>query len=118
MPAGIDSVIVRDANLCTDTVFGLIIPEPLVLTSGITDSSNISCYGFCDGWATVTPGGGILPYTYLWDDPLNQTTDTAFNLCAGPYTVQVTDGGGCVQFGSVTVTTGIPFAQFWNSGLV
>ncbi len=28
---------------------------------------------------------GHSPYTYQWDDPLMQTTITAFNLCAQTY---------------------------------
>ena len=101
--AGSYQVIVTDSNGCTDTS-NVILTEPLPLTSGITDSSNISCYGLCDGWATVTPGGGILPYTYLWDDDSLQTNDTANGLCIGSYQVIVTDSNGCAVTSNVTLT--------------
>ncbi len=45
----------------------------------------------CNAIAIVNVTGGIPPYTYQWDDNAGQTTDTAFALCAGTYTVTVTD---------------------------
>lgn len=50
----------------------------------------------CNGWASVNVRGGKPPYTYLWDDPQHQTTDTAFNLCEGDYQVTITDSLGAV----------------------
>ena len=46
-----------------------------------------------NGTATVTPTTGTAPYTYLWSD--GQSTQTAIDLPAGNYTVDVTDAGGC-----------------------
>ena len=67
-----------------------------------------SCSGACDGTATATVGaGGVAPYTYLWDAAAgSQTTQTAVGLCAGTYSVQVTDNTGCVSTATVTVTSG------------
>ena len=63
-----------------------------------------SCFGNCDGTArVVTNLGGTPPYTYQWDDPSNQTTSTAINLCAGPYNVTVSDANGCTSTNSTTV---------------
>ena len=100
--AGSYPVEITDANGCKDTVVVSLNNTPVMTLT--MDSVPVSCNGVCDGMAIVSVTGGCIPYAYLWDDPLAQTTDTAFNLCAGPYTVQVTDCGGCVQFGSVTVT--------------
>jgi gliding motility-associated-like protein len=49
----------------------------------------------CNGTASVEVIGGFPPYTYRWNDPLSQTTSTALNLCAGIYSVIVTDAHGC-----------------------
>ncbi len=58
----------------------------------ISDSTNVSCYGYSDGSATVTIAGGTPPYTILWNDPRNTTTATVYNLPAEQYyTVTVTD---------------------------
>jgi gliding motility-associated-like protein len=67
-----------------------------------------TCAGACNGTATATVGaGGIGPYAYQWDAAAgNQITQTAINLCAGIYTVTVTDATGCVSTGTITVTSG------------
>lgn len=72
-----------------------------------------TCVGSCNGTATATVGaGGVGPYTYLWNAAAgNQTTQTATGLCAGTYTVSVTDGVGCVSTGTVTVTSGAASAN-------
>ena len=56
----------------------------------ISDSTNISCNGLCDGTATVTPSGGTAPYGFLWSN--GQTDSIVTGLCAGVIdTVIVTD---------------------------
>lgn len=67
-----------------------------------------TCIGSCNGTATATVGaGGVPPYSYQWNAAAgNQTTQTATNLCAGTYSVNVTDGNGCVSTAIVTVTSG------------
>ena len=77
-----------------------------------------SCAGACDGTAMATVGaGGIGPYTYLWDAAAgNQITQTAVGLCAGTYTVEVTDNTGCVSSGTVTVSSGTAVADATITG--
>lgn len=99
---GIYNVIVTDANGCTNAS-AAIVTEPLPLVS-IGQGINISCGGLCDGVATVLTQGGTAPYSFLWDDPNGQTTASATNLCAGTYTVTVTDANGCTTTASVTIT--------------
>ena len=91
--SGVYSVTVADNNGCTGTE-SVTITEPPAMTLSLT-SQNVSCYGYCDGTATVTATGGVGPYFYLWDDNTFQTTMAATNLCAGPYSVVVTDSKGC-----------------------
>jgi len=99
--AGIYNVIVTDANGCT-SASAAIITQPLPLLA-IGQGTNITCGGQCDGIATVVVQGGTGPYSYLWDDPNAQTTPVATNLCAGTYTVTVTDANGCTTTASVTI---------------
>jgi len=55
-----------------------------------------SCGGCNDGTLSFTATGGATPYTYQWDDPLNQTTFIATGLSAnGNYTLVVSDVNGC-----------------------
>ena len=75
-------------------------PNGLTISSTTT---NPTCNGDCDGTATANPLGGTGPYTYQWDDPSSQTTQTATALCAGTYIVTVTDFNGCSGNDTVTI---------------
>ncbi|GAI18042.1 unnamed protein product, partial [marine sediment metagenome] len=102
--AGTYYVTVTDDKNCTATALFIVnnISGP---TAIITDSSNVSCNGDCDGYATVTASGGLGPYTYQWDaNAGNQITQTATNLCAGTYSVTVSDANSCNAFVNVTIT--------------
>jgi len=59
------------------------------------------------GTATVTAYGGVLPYTYLWNN--GQTNSTATGLSAGSYTVTTRDNHGCTSSISVTIFQSSPF---------
>jgi len=59
----------------------------------------------CNGTATVNVSTGTAPFTYHWDDPLQQTTQTATNLCDGTYHVTVTDAVACSEVYTVVMTT-------------
>lgn len=69
----------------------------------------VSAIANCNGTATVNVTTGTAPFTYQWNDPLNQTTQTATNLCDGTYQVIVTDADLCTQTYSANVTTN-PFS--------
>ncbi len=60
-----------------------------------TTSQRTSCFGGNDGTATVDVVGGVMPYSFLWNDSAGQTTQTAINLVSGDYEVIITDGRGC-----------------------
>jgi len=69
----------------------------------------ITAIAGCNGTATVNITSGTAPFTYQWNDPLNQTTQTATNLCDGTYQVVVTDADLCIQTYSANVITN-PFS--------
>ncbi|MBL4664966.1 MAG: hypothetical protein JKY23_03285, partial [Nitrospinaceae bacterium] len=101
--AAIYEVIVTDAVGCLDSATVTVnnIGGP---TATISSSTNVSCNGGADGMAIVTLTSGTAPFTYLWDDPATQTTDTASGLVAGTHNVVVTDNAGCVANDAVTLT--------------
>jgi gliding motility-associated-like protein len=94
--AGDYEVIVTDTNNCMDTV-PVTIRDTSAFTIFFTDTILPTCFGDCDGGATVTPDSGIAPYTFLWTDLAATTDSTVSNLCAGNYFVTVTDSIGCVR---------------------
>lgn len=52
---------------------------------------DVLCAGDCNGSATVTTSIDERPLSYQWNDAEKQTTKKAENLCAGDYSVTVTD---------------------------
>ena len=105
--AGLYDVLVTDGNGC-DSTFTI----PMNNSSGPTGETVITtpttCNAGCDGTGSVTPIGGTPPYTFLWNDTPATPLDTAFNLCAGNYFVQVTDATGCIHFSPVTIVEPAP----------
>ncbi|PLX10368.1 MAG: adhesin, partial [Marinilabiliales bacterium] len=65
---------------------------------------DVSCNGGSDGSVTLAVTGGTPPYTYQWDDPMSQTTQTASGLMAGTYTVVITDQVLATDSVLVTIT--------------
>ena len=74
-----------------------------IILSASTTHTDPLCNGQCTGTASVTAAGGQSPYTYLWS-PGGQTTASVSALCAGTYTVAVTDANSSVVTSVVTIT--------------
>jgi gliding motility-associated-like protein len=83
------SVTVTDANGCPQTQ-SITITEPAALASTMS-VIDVGCAA--TGTATINVSGGTGPYTYLWSDGGNSSSD--INLTVGTYTVLVTDANGC-----------------------
>lgn len=67
----------------------------------------------CDGTAKINVTGGSGDYKYEWSDSEGQLTQTATGLCAGTYTVKVTDNSnGDVQTFSVVIDEHVPTVNF------
>jgi len=70
-----------------------------------SDSTKITCNGFDDGMATVTPSVGNPPYAYLWNDDGNTSDSVVTGLKPGIYyTVLVTDSKGRPAEDSIKLT--------------
>ncbi len=75
------------------------------LEISITDSSNISCFGYSDGSATITPSLGTPPYKYQWDDPGNTTDSTVTGLSPDNfYRISVIDSKGNLVTDSIILS--------------
>ncbi|MFH1321821.1 MAG: gliding motility-associated C-terminal domain-containing protein, partial [Bacteroidota bacterium] len=90
-------------NGCDSIIITILTVNPTP-TSAITDFTNVLCYGDSTGSVTVTPSGGITPYTYLWNDPDSQTDSIATGLSAGIHTITVTDSNGCILADSFNIS--------------
>jgi len=100
------SVTITDFNNCTKLV-NFTIGTPVAITLSTTNTA-ITCNGSCDGTTTVNTVGGTGAFTFQWNDPASQTTQTAIGLCPGTYTVTVTDVNGCSNTTTATVIDASP----------
>lgn len=106
LASGIYTVTITGANGCTDTA-SVFVDDGLLMTAAALPPTNASCHTVCDGQATVLGIGGTVTtgYTYLWDAAAgSQTTATVTNLCAGTYSVTVSDNAGCSDSTQIIIT--------------
>lgn len=90
------------ANSCQSTNTVVTITSTGATTSTESHSDPV-CNNSCTGTATVTPSGGTAPYTYSWA-PSGGTGASASGLCAGTYTVSITDANGCATQQLINLT--------------
>ena len=103
--AGSYSLTVTDANNCTAELQNILVQQPLPIVLSLVQQQNVSCNGASDGEAEISVLGGTPGYTYVWDDPTNQSTALAGGLPPGTYSVEVTDANGCTaQWLNVNIT--------------
>ncbi len=100
LDAGNYSVTINDANGCS-TSFSTIITQPASLLSAATAITNVSCSGGTDGAIDLIPTGGMMPYTFTWND--GTTSEDRSGLAAGTYSVTIGDAAGC----SISLTAAI-----------
>lgn len=97
---------IRDAKGCV-VLYTTTLTQPSVLAVSLT-KINASCGGVCDGRATATVAGGTSPYKYDWSTGSStttaSTTNTILGLCAGNYTVTITDKNNCIRTATTTIT--------------
>jgi Secretion system C-terminal sorting domain/SprB repeat/HYR domain len=94
------SVVVTDANGCTSSQTVTVNSVGCALAA-TTSQLNVACFGGNNGSATANVAGANLPVTYLWSN--GQTAQTANNLTAGDYSVQILDNAGCPATLAVTI---------------
>jgi gliding motility-associated-like protein len=101
LPPGVYTVTVSDSMGCSH-IDSVIVTGIGAITDSTHSTDNI-CFGDTIGTATFYPTSGSGPYTYVWS-PNVSTTNSAVNLAAGTYTVNVTDNFGCTASHTFTIT--------------
>lgn len=107
LPAGLVSVTITDAIGCELSDNCTVIEPPPCSVAASVSSTDISCFGMCDGTLTANELGGISPYTYLWSS--GETTKSISGVClAGNYTVTITENNGANCYAIATATVKEP----------
>jgi len=101
--AGTYTITVTDANGCTTSNFANLTNLGGDSVS-ITSSTNVTCNGGNDGSAVSSISGVTTPHTYSWNTVPVQTMASATGLSAGIFNVTITDGAGCIDIATVTIT--------------
>lgn len=93
--AGAYNITVRDDNNCI--VNGVeVINEPAPLTFTTFTIQDPICNGSCDGIVTTVTTGGTGAYTYNWSGNIaGLASPNASGVCAGTYSMILTDVNGC-----------------------
>ena len=95
-------VTVSDVNNCATTNY-IEISQPEQILSNLL-SENITCFGFNNGQITVSPTGGVIPYSYSWAHNILLTDNVANSLDAGSYSVSIIDNNNCLEVSTVDIT--------------
>jgi len=96
-------VFVTDSMGCVDSSLVVVNDIPGGIAQIQLPLLNPTCFGFCDGNISASMLGGTPQFTYLWSDPSGQTSSTATGLCAGTYSVTITDLLGCVSVADTSI---------------
>lgn len=91
--AGNYTLTVTDANGCTSTATA-VLSQPTQITATITPTNPL-CTGGCNGILNALVAGGTPGYNLSWSNGFIGNPN--INLCAGIYTLTVTDANSCVR---------------------
>ena len=96
--------IITDANGCeiTDTVQIIESATSLSIINVVT--TDVSCNGGDNGFASVFVNGGAQPYSYLWNDVNMQTTPNVTTLIADTFIVAITDAALCTVYDTIIIS--------------
>ena len=98
------SVTITDNNGCAATASGAVLngctASCNVTVSGT--STNVNCFGACNGSITATTLGATAPVAFSWSN--TNTGATIGVLCANTYSVTATDAAGCTATNSFAIT--------------
>ena len=99
LSADLYTIFVSDSNSCIGQIT-LEITEPQMLTGNLF-VNQVSCFGFSDASVTSQIQGGVMPYSYEWND--SSTADSLSNVAAGVYSLIVSDSNNCLFTDSIQV---------------
>lgn len=114
IPGGTYTVIVKDQNLCPDTLsITLNNPQPVETSISILSLADfkgqaISCHDKADARLGATANGGTNSFTYSWNTIPATSGNLLSGVPAGTYIVTATDINGCSANETVTLDNPTP----------
>ncbi|MCF8295072.1 MAG: T9SS type A sorting domain-containing protein [Bacteroidales bacterium] len=89
LSAGTYTLTITDANLCDTSYSWTVSTVPVPPLTMSNASTNISCFGACDGTISISIISGTPPYLFSWSE--GSTTQNLSGLCPGTYELTVSD---------------------------
>ncbi|MBS1650976.1 MAG: gliding motility-associated C-terminal domain-containing protein [Bacteroidetes bacterium] len=103
MSSGNYTVLVTDSKGCMKST-SVALANPAQLLSSIS-SSSVTCFNACNGTAAASYTNNQGSVSYVWTGgPIPLTTQSVSGLCAGVYSLTVTDANNCTVKSVVTIT--------------
>ncbi len=96
------TLLVTDANGCQEQA---IVTLGAILSIQNKFEIDVDCFGECTGEVDIVVQGGQAPYLYNWAGPdsFSASTQDVDELCAGTYTVTITDAAGQQVFSTCRI---------------
>jgi hypothetical protein len=110
--AGTYTVCVTDSNACTVCTTLVVGQPPSACSVTILTVDNSLCNGDCTGSLTAV-ANGVPPFHFQWST--SDTTSSIDSLCAGTYTVVMTDSTGCTSVATVTLLEPPPLQAVYST---
>lgn len=118
LAAGMYTIIAKDGNACTGSAnFTLTDPNPcagVTITVGTSINGNTLCQA-PSGMITVTPAGGLSPYTFQLNSGTFQSSNIFNGLSSANYSVTAKDVNGCVGTISNVFVPNLPTGTLFNA---
>lgn len=106
MKAGTHIISVIDINNCRrDTTINIGEPPGMKFRLQLT---HLKCFNDSSASIFIDGSGGTPPFSYAYDQQPFVTTPTLVNVSAGPHTVKMKDGNGCIKDSTVVLTEPAP----------
>ena len=99
--AGTYTLTAIDAAGCIASGVANLVNPPALLANVTT--TNPACNGNCNGIAISTPVNAVGTVNYTWN-PVAPNSPTVNALCAGNYTLTISDNNGCTDVQTFTLT--------------
>ena len=98
---GVYTLTIVNTEIGCASVDSVIIEQDAMLPDPEVSFTDVSCNGLANGQATVTPAGGLAPFSFEWSN--GDTTSIIENLLPGTYDVTVYDANNCQSTGQAII---------------
>lgn len=101
-----DSIDFGNIHMVGDTnldIFILQLRDQLICSANAVVTGSVLCPGSCDGSLNATSTGSA-PFTYQWSTNPPQYSASITGLCAGNYSVTISDANSCIGTATIYLT--------------